>query len=129
MIDPATQAQLKEAIADCIGTDQGILDALRAEIRPLRGSTRRIQPRVTTSISIVGTDGGNNQLPPANLEHLFADLSVPDLHLETSGHRAGNTGLDLSAEFTGDNYSQQCHLGQRGNPGASKGARIRRLKQ
>lgn len=23
MIDPASQAQLKEAIADCIGTDQG----------------------------------------------------------------------------------------------------------
>ena len=62
MIDPATQAQLKEAIADCIGTDQGILDKLREEIRPLRGSTRRIQPRATTSISIVGTDGGNNQL-------------------------------------------------------------------
>jgi hypothetical protein len=62
MIDPATQSQLKEAIADCIGTDQGILDTLREEIRPLRGSTRRIQPRVTTSISIVGTDGGNNQL-------------------------------------------------------------------
>ena len=26
MIDPTTQAQLKEAIADCINTDQGILD-------------------------------------------------------------------------------------------------------
>jgi len=62
MIDPATQAQLKEAIADCIGTDQGVLDALREEIRPLRNATRRIQPRTTTSISLVGTDGGNNQL-------------------------------------------------------------------
>ena len=62
MIDPATQAQLKAAIAECIGTDQDILDKLRQEIRPLRGSTRPIQPRSTTSISIVGTDGGNNQL-------------------------------------------------------------------
>ncbi len=62
MIDPATQAQLKEAIADCIGTDQGVLDALREEIRPLKNATKRIQPRVTTSISLVGTDGGNNQL-------------------------------------------------------------------
>ena len=62
MIDPATQAQLKEAIADCIGTDQGVLDALREDIRPLRNATRRIQPRTTTSISLVGTDGGNNQL-------------------------------------------------------------------
>ena len=62
MIDPSTQAQLKAAIAECIEMDQGILDALREEIRPLRNQTRRIQPRATTSISLVGTDGGNNQL-------------------------------------------------------------------
>lgn len=62
MIDPETQAQLKAAIADCIDADKGVLQALREEIRPLRGATRRIQPRTTTSISIVGTDGGNNQL-------------------------------------------------------------------
>jgi hypothetical protein len=62
MIDPASQAQLREAIADCIDADQGVLDALREEIRPLKSATRRIQPRSTTSISLVGTDGGNNQL-------------------------------------------------------------------
>jgi hypothetical protein len=62
MIDPASQAQLKAAIADCIGADEGVLDALREEIRPLKSSTRRIQPRATTSISLVGTDGGNNQV-------------------------------------------------------------------
>lgn len=62
MIDPLTQSQLKDAIAECIGADQSILDALRKEIRPLKHATRRIQPRATTSISLVGTDGGNNQL-------------------------------------------------------------------
>ena len=62
MIDLGTQDQLKEAIADCIGADQRILDSLREEIRPLRSATRRIQPRATTSISLVGTDRGNNQL-------------------------------------------------------------------
>jgi len=62
MNDPASQAQLKGAIADCIGTDQGVLDALREAIRPLKNATRRIQPRATTSISLVGTDGGNNPL-------------------------------------------------------------------
>jgi hypothetical protein len=45
---------------------------------------------------------GNNQLPPQNLEHLFVDLSATDLHLEDSGHYAGNNGLDLSATFTDD---------------------------
>ncbi len=62
MIDPVSQGQLREAIADCIGIDQGILDALREEIRSLKRATRRIQSRATTSISLVGTDGGNNQL-------------------------------------------------------------------
>lgn len=62
MIDPASREQLREAIADCIDSDQGVLDTLREEIRPLKSATRRIQPRTTTSISLVGTDGGNNQL-------------------------------------------------------------------
>lgn len=62
MIDVASREQLKEAIADCIGADQSTLDSLRKEIRPLKHCTRRIQPRTTTSISLVGTDGGNNQL-------------------------------------------------------------------
>lgn len=62
VIDLQSQAQLKDAIAACIDADQGVLDALREEIRPLKHATRRIQPRSATSISLVGTDGGNNQL-------------------------------------------------------------------
>ena len=62
MFDPSTQAQLKQAIADCIANDQHILQELRSEIRPLKQETKRILPRATTSISLVGTDGGNNQL-------------------------------------------------------------------
>ena len=62
MIDPATQTQLKAAINECIGADRAILDSLRTEIRPLKSQMRRIQPRATTSISLVATDGGNNQL-------------------------------------------------------------------
>ncbi|MDD9885467.1 MAG: hypothetical protein OXU62_13235 [Gammaproteobacteria bacterium] len=53
---------LQQAIDDCIVADRGVLDTLRDEIRPLKSMTRRIQPRTTTSISLVGADGGNNQL-------------------------------------------------------------------
>jgi hypothetical protein len=62
MIELSSQAVLKKAIADCINTDRVILDNLRDEIRVLKDTTHRIQPRAATSISLVGTDGGNNQL-------------------------------------------------------------------
>jgi hypothetical protein len=62
MIEPDSVANLKQAIADCIRLDERVLSTLREEIRPLKAGTRRIQPRATTSISLVGTDGGNNQL-------------------------------------------------------------------
>ncbi len=62
MIDSPTFAHLREAIADCIDTDRSTLDQLRQEIRPLRGAVHPIRPRATTSISIVGADGGNNQI-------------------------------------------------------------------
>lgn len=62
MLDPETQNQVRDAISDCIATDQDVLKNLCEEIRPLLHLTRQIQSRATTSISIVGTDGGNNQL-------------------------------------------------------------------
>ena len=62
MIDPESQALLKQEITERMMADRIILDQLRAEIRPLRNMVRRIQPRTTTSISLVATDGGNNSL-------------------------------------------------------------------
>jgi hypothetical protein len=62
LIEPESVANLKEAIADCIKLDESVLTTLREEIRQLKTATRQIQPRATTSISLVGTDGGNNQL-------------------------------------------------------------------
>ena len=62
MIDPQSLGGLRHAIHDQIAGDRVLLEQLRQEIRPLRGTTRRIQPRSTTSISLVGTDGGNNKL-------------------------------------------------------------------
>lgn len=60
VLDPESHARLKEEIALRIADDKEMLDDLRAEIRSLRDNTHRIQPRSTTAISLVGTDGGNN---------------------------------------------------------------------
>jgi len=53
---------LKAPPSGCIWAPHDILDELRAEIQPLKSATRRIQPRSTTAISLVGTDGGNNRI-------------------------------------------------------------------
>lgn len=62
MIDPESHKKLSEEISRRIMEDRGLLDDVRSEIRPLRDQVRRIQPRTATSISLVGTDGGNNKI-------------------------------------------------------------------
>jgi hypothetical protein len=62
MIDPESLDELRDAIRTQVAGDSILLDRLRQEIRSMRSATRRVQPRGTTSISLVGTDGGNNQL-------------------------------------------------------------------
>src|SRR5205085_8867236 len=63
MLEPDSQAKLKEQISARVVEDRALLDQLREEIRPLRSAVRRILPRTTTAISLVGTDGGNNAIP------------------------------------------------------------------
>lgn len=60
--DDDSLPRLQKELARRLHADRGLLDALRDEIRPLRATTRRIQPRSTTSIALVGTDGGNNRI-------------------------------------------------------------------
>lgn len=62
MIDPNSIDQLRKELATSIQSDRKVLDELREDVRPLAGHTRLIQPRSTTAISLVGTDGGNNRI-------------------------------------------------------------------
>ena len=62
MLEPESLQELREQIAAQVAEDSVLLDELRTEVRPLGSAVRRINPRTTTSISLVAADGGNNQL-------------------------------------------------------------------
>jgi hypothetical protein len=62
MIDQETYRRLKAEIEIRTAADRVLLDKMRADVRPLLGSTKPIHPRTATSISLVATDGGNNSL-------------------------------------------------------------------
>lgn len=62
MIDPESMAQLRKELRERMVADRKLLDELRAEVRSGLGDARRIMPRQTTAVSLVGTDGGNNRI-------------------------------------------------------------------
>lgn len=62
MLDVSAIETLKRLMQESMEKDSMLLKDLQNEIRPLKNSTKRIFPRSTTSISLVGTDGGNNKL-------------------------------------------------------------------
>jgi uncharacterized protein len=62
MIDPQSQKKLQTAISRRIAQDRHLLDELRRDVRPLGDQVRQIQPRGTTALSLVATDGGNNRV-------------------------------------------------------------------
>lgn len=62
MIDSKNYSALKSDIYERISQDKIILEELRMDMKELKSNVCRIQPRNTTSISLVGTDGGNNKL-------------------------------------------------------------------
>ena len=63
MIEVKSLEQLEEAVARCISLDWKLLESLREEIREhLKSKVKQIREYTATSISLVATDGGENQL-------------------------------------------------------------------
>src|SRR2546425_11443896 len=62
MIEPIDIDTLDGELRACVLNDRELLEKLRRDVRRLRSGVRRIHPHATTAISLVGTDGGNNQV-------------------------------------------------------------------
>lgn len=62
MLDPENQVAISQEIQACLAQDTPLLQQLRQEVRPLKHVRHKIQERTTTAVSLVATDGGNNQI-------------------------------------------------------------------
>lgn len=62
MLEVNMISKLQDLMLTCMEQDVALLSQLRKEVSVLAPNVKRIFPRNTTSISLVGTDGGNNKL-------------------------------------------------------------------
>ena len=62
MFDPKEIPQMRQVIREAMKRDKYHLDELRKEIGSLSSEVKVIRPRTTTAVSLVASDGGNNQL-------------------------------------------------------------------
>lgn len=112
MIEPRSYQQLKNDIARRMSEDRSVLDTLRQEVSPLKSDVRRIQPRLSTAISLVGTDGGNNsiQYDPFLVQLIrVVDSSNNEYCLEAI--TPTTDVVDLSHSQFGTDYRPQTALG------------------
>jgi hypothetical protein len=62
MFTPEEIDDLRRVVRTCAVSDKKLLEQLREDARSLKQGVRKIQPRSATAVSLVASDGGNNQI-------------------------------------------------------------------
>ncbi|MFC7329477.1 hypothetical protein [Marinactinospora rubrisoli] len=62
MFDLARIPDIQQRIREATARDSRLLDGVLGDVRTLRAQVRPIQPRHSSAVSLVASDGGNNQL-------------------------------------------------------------------
>ena len=138
MLELKSQEALRDEIARQIEENQFVLQELRDEIKPLLARTEKISPRSSASISLVATDGGNNQLrfdpfliqlvrvvDSSNNEHCLEAVS-PSINIEELSQRQFSraespTALGNMMKYLGvSNLSELSHMINPDDSGAPK---------
>ncbi len=118
MIELETLDTIQKELSERIDEDRKVLDEMRGEVRPLRSETRRIQPRSATAISLVGTDGGNNQFR-------FDPFQVQLVRVVDSGHN--EYCLEVVTPRTSIEELTRKHFDPSGSPRTSLGRMMKFL--
>lgn len=107
MLSSENYAKFRDAISRLIREDRAHLEELRRDVQVLKNQVRAIKPRQSTAISLVATDGGNNQLrfDPFFIEILrVVDSSNNEYWIEAVSHLMDIDSLDRR------------HIDGKGNP-------------
>ncbi len=94
MLNPSEITKLRELMRDRMEQDVKLLDNLRSELKEFKHGIKQINPYSSNTISIVGTDGGNNNLRfdpfvvhvirvvDSNNVEYYMDLITPTMPIE-----------------------------------------------
>ncbi|MEH2013631.1 hypothetical protein [Nostoc sp.] len=118
MITPETLNNVRSKLEERAIADKSVIEELRSDIQPLSSEVRRINPRTTTSISLVAADGGNNKV---NFDpYLFQLIRVVDSY-------GRELLLDLASPTTDTEQLSITHLDKDGTPKSALGLMMKDL--
>ena len=115
MLDPADIDTLRQVMRERMASDVVLLDNLREELREFKQGIMALHPYSSNTISIVGTDGGNNNLVfdpfvvhvirvvDSNNVEYYMDVITPTMPIEQLDNkiRGRNDALRRMMDFLG----------------------------